>query len=178
MDSETEGSDRPSSPATTRNYNVAKREHRSRSGTVSSSQTTGRSGKSAGQSQKKRDHSTTPKPVSPNPAHDETEPPMPGSTPSSPTALSPVSYVPSTPSVTVASTEDSDTDFQSAYSVSPRESFFETDGMRGGDDSVVIADNGGFLHEDSAKFGRERASSAATAKPPSGQILRNVAAVN
>lgn len=50
--------------------------------------------------------------------------------------------------------------------------------MKAADDSVVIADNGGFLHEDSAKFGRERASSAATAKPPSGQILRNIRVVD
>ena len=50
-----------------------------------------------------------------------------GSTPVMLTPSSPI-FTPSTPATTNAATEDSDTDFQSAYSTSPRDSYISVEG--------------------------------------------------
>jgi hypothetical protein len=51
------------------------------------------------------------------------------SKPNSPVTLSSETstFAPSTPAATFATTEDSDTDFQSAYSTSPRGSYYDSD---------------------------------------------------
>ncbi|THH11090.1 hypothetical protein EW145_g869 [Phellinidium pouzarii] len=134
IDSETDGSDRdrkgsrPISPATRHSLETSM--NRTRSNTVSSSQTATRSSKAKTYSSK-HDKSATPKPAS-SPSKAEavsSATTVPVMSPSSPSTLSPItpSYVSSTPSVTIATTEDSDTDFQSAYSASPRDSYCDSE---------------------------------------------------
>lgn len=94
--------------------------------------------------------------------------------PTSPT-LSPgaASFAPSTPAATFAATEDSDTDFQSAYSTSPRGSYYESD--NGHDKASIVpaevddyqqmkavAENAEIPSHVNGHI-RERASSSATA---------------
>ncbi|KAH8120321.1 AEX-3 domain-containing protein [Phellopilus nigrolimitatus] len=184
IDSETEGSDRgkgsrPISPATARHshgYNAA---NRTRSNTVSSSQTTTRATKSRAFSP--RDKSMTPKATPGSPVKAErvssesvVRQAKPASPTLSPTSPSSSSCVPSTPSVTVAATEDSDTDFQSAYSASPRESYHDDSEPRApdadseGKDTIFDRDrvpqDSGFSESPlKPNYTRERISSDATA---------------
>jgi EEF1A N-terminal glycine/lysine methyltransferase len=96
-----------------------------------------------------------------------------------------VSNTPTTPSITVAPTEDSDTDFQSAYSSSPRESYHSDEAAehgagagakKNGNKKQVLDDDeelykakmqqelalgGGMID---GPHGRDRVSSVATAK--------------
>ena len=163
LDSETEGSDRERLKAG-RPPALENLTNRTRSNTVSSSQTTTRTSKQKGQTTK-RDKSMTPKAVnSPAKTKSEHETPLPSS-PISPSALSPTATFTSTPSVTVAPTEDSDTDFQSAYSASPhespRESYCDSD-----EPIIREASNGFNLEEPSSLVThmRERVSSVVTEK--------------
>jgi hypothetical protein len=73
------------------------------------------------------------------------------------------------PGVSVT-TDDEETDFQSAYSASPRESYADYDGGKGDEDETVVVDNDkkdGHKKRQSistfTKLQRERASSNATA---------------
>ena len=102
-----------------------------------------------------------------------------GSTPVMLTPSSPV-FTPSTPATTNAATEDSDTDFQSAYSTSPRDSYISVEGDD--TDGFHIPGDITHLNSRSARLGsditntplkdlreserlRERVSSTATAVP-------------
>ena len=167
-------------------------ESRTRSNTASSTQTSARTTKTATHYSPtlKRDRSMTPKaPASPTIASrissgDENFIPI----PTSPSNLSPstASYAPSTPAVTNATTEDSDTDFQSAYSTSPRESYYDSEngGIADGSPTDPSEKMGVFFKDElreipsidsdephMSKGMRNRASSAATTIAPSTHRL-------
>lgn len=178
LDSENEGKgSRPISPATLRHTTGSGAlESRTRSNTMSSSQTSTRTGKTMQKSPTtKRDRSMTPKaPNSPyNKAVISPEDPVPDVRAVSPATLSPAAASRFQPSAAVANAnpEDSDTDFQSAYSTSPRESYYDSGPGAESDelDKVSPIEQ----HDASVTFGlsniptsngvRDRASSASTA---------------
>ncbi|EJD03960.1 uncharacterized protein FOMMEDRAFT_106299 [Fomitiporia mediterranea MF3/22] len=205
LDSETEGSDSgKTKKRRSIGYESGTNTNRSRSNTVSSSQTTTRASKVKA-SAAKRDKSMTPKAAeSPakipqampkdkqdqdqNQKHGQEEPLetiAQETSPVSPATLSPaISNVPTTPSVTVAPTEDSDTDFQSAYSASPRESYCSHEDNAphknvgnsrknalsaefvNDDDDIVLKEPSSLTSRM-----RDRASSGATAKASGGRVF-------
>lgn len=196
LESETEGSDRERGKKRW-SLGYESGTNRTRSNTVSSSQTSTRTSRPKTQAGK-RDKSMTPKavdsPAKPHPVPAKAErvsseqlkqvEKSPTSSVSPTTTLSPtVSNVPTTPSVTVAPTEDSDTDFQSAYSASPRESYCDSDDNAVNKDAIrpekevmsnEIADEGGFNFEDPPSFvnrTRERAASELTEKGVAGPVI-------
>lgn len=148
LDSETEGSDRdrargngrPISPLMRPNADAMS--SRTRSNTMSSSQTLTRA-KAAKREKEKAAAAiatanaspSTPKPTVQTDAKQPLEESIPVLSPTTTVTLSPTTSTnpPLTPSVTnaapvaTASTEDSDTDFQSAYSASPRHSYHESE---------------------------------------------------
>lgn len=178
LDSETEGKgSRPISPATLRHTaGSGALENRTRSNTMSSSQTSTRTGKTMQNSPTtRRDRSMTPKaPNSPyNKAVVTADDPIPEIRAVSPATLSPAAasrFQSSTIAVN-ANPEDSDTDFQSAYSTSPRESYY--DSGPGADSDELDKVSPIEQHDASVTFAlsniptfngvRDRASSAATA---------------
>ncbi|KAL5535522.1 hypothetical protein ACEPAF_3616 [Sanghuangporus sanghuang] len=196
LDSETEGSDRERGKKR-RSLGYESGANRTRSNTVSSSQASTRTSRPKAQAGK-RDKSMTPKAVdSPVKPHtvaikgervsvEQLKQVEKSPTSASPTTtLSPaVSNVPTTPSVTIAPTEDSDTDFQSAYSASPRESYCDSDDNAIRKDtncpkkeevvSNEIPDEGSFNFEDPPSIAnrtRERAASELTEKGAVGRVV-------
>lgn len=181
LDSETEGTEhsskgsRPISPSAMRSAASDLSSNRSRSGTMSSSQMSTRTTKIM-----KRDRSMTPRaPGSPGTA-DKVPPedPLSPTVPSPTNTLSPstISHVATSSSITATMTEDSDTDFQSAYSTSPRESYYDSE--PGATDDKMLNAKHGVIKQDASlskpsftEKPRERVSSAATAiaKIPNGR---------
>ena len=185
LDSENESKgSRPISPATLRHaIGSGTLGRRSRSGTMSSTQTSTRTGKTAQNSPTtKRDRSMTPK--AQNSPHLKTNfipsEPVPDIRSVSPATLSPAAAASQLPSSLPTTTEDSDTDFQSAYSTSPRESYYDSGPGADSDSNEKVSPIA--PQDASVTFGlssipnvngvRERASSASTAiaKLPTGKI--------
>ena len=182
-ENESKGS-RPISPATLRHaIGSGTLGRRSRSGTMSSTQTSTRTGKTAQNSPTtKRDRSMTPK--AQNSPHLKTNfipsEPVPDIRSVSPATLSPAAAASQLPSSLPTTTEDSDTDFQSAYSTSPRESYYDSGPGADSDSNEKVSPIA--PQDASVTFGlssipnvngvRERASSASTAiaKLPTGKI--------
>lgn len=181
LESETDGSDRdasrartsrPISPLIRPNASLEAMSSRTRSNTMSSSQTLTRANKAkAAKREKEKAAASANSPTKPTVQTNTVqspEEPMPSLSPSTTVTLSPTTSTnpPLTPSVTTvapiatASTEDSDTDFQSAYSTSPRQSYHEseesgldatpnrktTHQIASKRDTVIAAPNGAQIH--------------------------------
>lgn len=146
LESETDGSDRertrpnrPISPLLRSPIASDALSSRTRSNTMSSSQTLTRANKAKAAKREKEKAVAAAAAVKPTVQTDAKQPhldePTPSLSPSTTGTLSPTASTiqPLTPSMTssvpavATSTEDSDTDFQSAYSTSPRQSYYESE---------------------------------------------------